>query len=197
MTTSNPSYHTFGDAHFPQAAYPGDAIQTEIDGITYTAQIESDDNTQLEDHELDHMTARDYRDYLDGNWGYVGIVIMATIGNPLWGGDDYDPDIDMHTESWWGYTNRDADYLTDQANELLNEVVALHHPTHVTGRQAIAYNACADGMRYVLNTYMSITGRIPSLDTPIPIHAIDDTDFREFALQAALTYPDHYDGVPE
>ncbi len=35
MTTINPGYHTFGDANFTRNAYPGDAIQTEIDGITY------------------------------------------------------------------------------------------------------------------------------------------------------------------
>lgn len=162
-------------------------IATEIDGVWYAAKLDEDVDYKIDD-DLDDMTAREYVDYQNGQWCYVSITISAHYAEPTY----WDPDetlMEDYIASCGGYRSSDGHYLSQQADELLAEALCAYRPPrYVTGRQAIAAGACSAGMLYVLDGYMTRTGRIPSLETPIPIAAIDATDYRSEALLAASRY---------
>lgn len=165
-----------------------DCIMTTIDDITYIAEKVQDRDYQLTDDDIDTMTAREYIEYEKYGHGFVGIVIRAGIDITEWGDGI---ELTDSAASLWGLRDNNDQYLEEVADSLLPEAIEAawnEVPRTVTGRQAIADNACTDGMRYVLDRYMQCTGRIPSLDTPIPIRCIDNTDFWAFAVAAALTY---------
>ena len=117
---------------FDEYACPGDTITADINGLTITARIEQDPDWHIDyddAHNPDQnvtgcddegqarlLHARDA--YYRNEWGYVGIALSATKNGVI---------LDKYASSLWGiecnYPGTDNSYLTEVANELLDEAV--------------------------------------------------------------------------
>lgn len=102
---------------FDKYACVNDSISVDIDGITFTARIVFDDQSSIDDYDC-HNTDPSVSGCDDDEWFYCGVVISATKN---------DTEISDHVASLWSiecnYPNSDNSYLTEAANELLNEAI--------------------------------------------------------------------------
>ena len=123
--------HAFPDT-FDSYVTPTEYLETEIAGITYRAFIEHDPDSHIDDddsHNLDlicqeiepdvYQSVRNARqEWYQNGWFYCGIVIEARKTGHL---------ISEYAASLWSieanYPGTDNSYLTEVANELLNEAV--------------------------------------------------------------------------
>ena len=115
---------------FDSYACIGDTIETkEINGITYTARIVFDESYHIDDDdchtlelaettEIEEKLLQARQAWFDNEWFYCGIVLSAETT------DGWTKD---HIVSLWGiecnYPEGDNSYLTDVANELLDEIL--------------------------------------------------------------------------
>jgi len=117
---------------FDKYVCEGDTITAEVDGIVYTAQIEYDLGSHIDDddcHNTDQavtgcndeqqerlLAAR--QAWFEDEWFYCGVVIRATKNGIV---------IDKHAASLWSieanYPDSDNSYLSEVANELLPEAI--------------------------------------------------------------------------
>ena len=118
--------------NFNHFVCPGDSITTEHQGFTLTATIIHDQDsgindddchnpdqsvTGCNDEQFKHLLAA-RESYFRDEWWYCGIVISVSKNGV---------DISDHAGSLWGieanYPNSDNSYLTDTANDMLDEAV--------------------------------------------------------------------------
>lgn len=144
---------------FPAFVCEGDSIDIEIDGLTVTARIERDDTIDRPDQRDDGFwPSKDPRAagwigdkpeksfdeqmeqakavmkaWEDDDWWYCGIVLSVTKFVDIEGRVPEEVKIADHAASLWGiecnYPGSDNSYLTEVANELLEE--ALDHAKKV------------------------------------------------------------------
>ena len=109
-----------------------DSIETEIDGVTYRARIERDTDygiddddchnpdqsvTGCNDEQFDKLCST-RRAWFNDEWFYCGVVISAHKAGIC---------LDMYASALWGieanYPDSDNAYLSEVANELLEEAI--------------------------------------------------------------------------
>lgn len=132
---------------FPSFVCVGDTITSDVDGFTITARIHRDETPDAPDQRQDGFWPSLYIDapgfigpgnqfrqrfddaqakaeaimqaWRDGEWFYCGIVLSVQVD---------EIDIDQNAASLWGieanYPGADNAYLTEVANELLDEALA-------------------------------------------------------------------------
>jgi len=110
----------------------GESIEADVDGYTITATIEHDEDASIDDDDThntdqrvtgcDHKQQEDLpnarKAYHDGRWFYCGIVLSVRRRGV---------EVTEHAASLWGiecnYPGSDNSYLTDVANELIEEAI--------------------------------------------------------------------------
>lgn len=117
---------------FDRFVCEGDSIETERDGFTIIARIVRDPDYGIDDDDMHNpdqsvtgctdeqhealLSARDA--WLKDDWFYCGIVLSVSRNGHL---------IDDHAAALWGieanYPGSDNSYLTEVANELLDEAL--------------------------------------------------------------------------
>jgi len=117
---------------FDRFVCEGDTIETERDGFTITARIVHDPDYGIDDDDMhnrdqsvtgctdeEHARAMEARRaWTVGEWFYCGVVLSVSRNGHL---------IDDHAAALWGieanYPGSDNSYLTEVANELLDEAL--------------------------------------------------------------------------
>jgi|TARA_R110000823_G_scaffold64711_8_gene151884 hypothetical protein len=102
----------------------GDSVSVDVNGFTVEARLEHDPDTHLDDYDCYDDAAR--KAWLNDDW-FFGSVVLAVLKN--------DVVLDEHAASLSGvdvnFPGSDNSYLTDVANELLDEAL-------VEGRAVLA-----------------------------------------------------------
>lgn len=92
----------------------GDKISVTVDGVTYTARLEPDNDSRPEDS--DCYSPEDIKRFYADEWSYCGVVIEAERNG--WTKDNL--------ASLWGVEvnlGNNNDYLLEVANDLLAEAI--------------------------------------------------------------------------
>jgi len=130
-STKKPAFNEKFDS-FDSFVCEGDTVSVEIDSIEYTARVEYDQDSKIDDddcHNVDQavtgcndeqqaklLAARE--GWFSNEWFYCGVVIGASKGGI---------EIDNHAASLWrieaNYPGSDNSYLLEVANDLLGEAI--------------------------------------------------------------------------
>jgi len=132
MTIRELAGRTMFTTQFDSYACAGDTIETSVDGFDVTARIEYDQDYRIDDDDChnpdqdvtgcdDEQQAKliEAREaYFRDEWTYCGVVLSVSRNGV---------ELDDHAASLWGiemnYPGSDNSYLTDVANQLLNEAI--------------------------------------------------------------------------